>query len=147
MPENDLLNWRKFPAVEESYEEIRDYILDAAENYGVNAKNILRLELGVEEVVINVIHYAYEKDGNIFVKVSDDKENNQFILDLVDFGKPFNPLKKVDPRSVDKSNLEERKIGGFGIAFIKKKFAALEYNYENYNGKNANHLTLAFKKG
>lgn len=139
-------DWKRFPAVKDAYESIRDFILETAENYGVDLKKILKLELGVEEIVINIIHYAYETEGDILVKVNDDKENNQFILELIDFGTPFNPLEKVDPRSIDKSKLEDREIGGFGIAFTKKTFASLEYNYEIFDGQNANHLTLFFNK-
>ena len=139
-------DWKRFPAVEDAYETIRDYILEAAQSYGVNLKKILKLELGVEEIVINIIHYAYETDGDILVKVIDDKEKNQFVLDLIDFGTPFNPLEKIDPRSIDNSAIEKRKIGGFGIAFTKKTFAELNYSFEKFEGKDANHLTLVFNK-
>lgn len=147
MPENNhFSDWKKFPAVEDAYPNIRDYILESAKNCGVNLKKILKLELGVEEIVINVIHYAYKDGGDILVKVIDDAENHHFILELIDFGTPFNPLKKIDQRSIDKSAIEKRKIGGFGIAFTKKIFAALNYSFEKFEGKEANHLTLVFNK-
>ncbi len=145
MQEN-LSEWKKFPASEDAYESIKDFILDAAKNFNVKQEKILRLELGIEEIVINIIHYAYKDGGDIFVKVYDDETQNIFYFELADYGTPFNPLEKIDPRSVDKSEIQDRKIGGFGIAFVKKTFVNLSYAYENFQGQKANHLTLGFKK-
>lgn len=143
MSEYDFSTWQKFPALESSYEKIRDFILDAAKIAGVHDQCLLKLELGIEELVINVIHYAYEDGGNIFIKTR--VEDNFFIFEIADFGVPFNPLEKIDPRSIDTSKIENRKIGGFGIAFAKKIFEDLRYEFKNFGAQNANLLFLKFK--
>lgn len=139
--------WKKFPAKDSAYEDIRDFIITAAVRAGVGKKRILKLELGFEEAVVNVISYAYDgNDGDIFIKVTDDIDGKNFILELADYGKPFNPLEKNDPRAEDKSQIEERQIGGLGISFMKKTFAALDYSNKLFRGKEANCLKLVFKK-
>ncbi|MBQ7704548.1 MAG: ATP-binding protein [Selenomonadaceae bacterium] len=145
MQEN-FSGWKKFPATEDAYENIRDFIIDAAKNFNVQKENLLRLELGIEEIVINIIHYAYKDGGDIFVKVYDDEPQNIFYFELADYGTPFNPLDKIDPRSIDKSEIQDRKLGGFGIAFVKKTFVNLSYAYEDFQGQKANLLTLGFIK-
>lgn len=50
--------WRRFSATMDEYENIRDFIMDEAEKAGLSAKEQMRLELGMEETVVNVIKYA-----------------------------------------------------------------------------------------
>lgn len=140
-----MSEWKEFPAADEAYDDIRDYIVDAAICAGISEKRILKLELGVEEVVVNVINYAYENPGEIFIQVDYNAEKKEFALTIVDYGVEFNPLKKNDPRAVDKSQIEDRKLGGFGIAFIKKIFDRLNYERKDFNGKPANYFELVFK--
>ena len=140
----NVADWQKFPATIENYDQIKDYIIVAAEQAGISARRRLKLELGFEEVIINVINYAYESEGDIFIRCSNDEKI--FSLDIVDYGTPFNPIKKNDARTLDKSAIEDRKIGGFGIAFMKKVFAEEIYRRENFFGKPANHLHLVFNK-
>lgn len=147
MTDEPLSDWEKFPAKQESYEEIHDFIMEKVERMGINAKTEYRLELGIEEIIVNIISYAYEsEEGCIFVKVTEDKAQDKIILDIVDYGIPFNPLTKNDPRAEDQSAIEDRELGGFGIAFVKKVFSELSYVYEPFFGKNANQLKLIFKK-
>ena len=147
LTDESLSEWKKFPAQQESYEEIRDFIMEKVEHIGIDTKAEYKFELGIEEIIVNIISYAYESEvGDIFIKVVEDKLQDKIILDIVDYGIPFNPLEKNDPRAVDKSAIEDREIGGFGIAFVKKVFSELSYVYEPFFGKNANHLKLVFKK-
>ena len=136
-------DWKKFRAEDDEYDNIRDYIMARAEEAGIDPKNQLRLELGVEEVVINVIHYAYEGDGDLYVRTSTD--SGKFTIELIDHGVPFNPLEKHDERAVDASDIEDRKLGGFGIEFMRKKFSKVEYSDEPFMGKRANRLTMTFE--
>ena len=136
-------DWKKFRAEEKEYANIRDYIMARAEEAGINERDRLRLELGVEEVVINVIHYAYEDGGDLYVRTSID--DGKFTIELVDHGIPFNPLEKHDERAVDTSDIEDRKLGGFGIEFMRKKFSKVEYSDEPFMGKRANRLSMTFE--
>ena len=103
----------------------------------------LRLELGFEEVLVNIISYAYDDPGYVWLKTSE--EGDCFRIEFADHGKPFDPLEK-DCRPPDDLPLEKRKPGGYGIFLVKKNFKSVEYKYEELFGKMANHLSLLLDK-
>ena len=111
-----------------------------AEDAGIDPKNQLRLELGIEEAIVNVINYSGSE--NIWIKISD---GDNFTVEIVDHGVPFNPLEKHDARAVDTSDIEDRKLGGFGIEFMRKKFSKVEYSDEPFMGERANRLSMTFE--
>lgn len=133
--------WRKFPATMEEYENIRNFIMEEAEKAGLSVKSQMKLELGAEEAIVNVIRHAYKDPGEVLLHAAQDDKD--FIVDMADFGVPFDPLKKDAVPSPD-TPIEEREPGGYGIMFMKKTFARLTYTYEPIMGKNANHLRMIF---
>ena len=103
---------------------------------GLTQKRIGELELATEEAVVNVIRYAYPKgSGTVEARCGVD-ENDRIIIEIVDTGTPFNPLSQSKPKLTD--DVDERKIGGLGIFFIRMMMDHVKYRHEN--GKNI--LTL-----
>lgn len=90
-----------------------------------------KLRLCIEEVVENIVSYAYE-GGNGYVEVGTNLKDGLLSVTLEDSGKPFNPLEKEDPDIT--LSAEERPIGGLGIFLCKQLMDELVYSYEN--GKN-----------
>lgn len=116
--------------------EIVDAILEtkevaAAKNYGF-------INMVVEEIVINVVSYAYpdNPDGYLDVVTTSDEERVTFRFS--DAGIPFNPLLQESPDIT--LPLEEWKIGGLGIMMVIKKAEKIEYEYTN--GENILTVTL-----
>jgi anti-sigma regulatory factor (Ser/Thr protein kinase) len=136
-------SWIRYDAEMKWYEHIREDVLAAAEEAGVSSRQQLRLELGFEEILVNIISYAYDDPGFVWVKTSEEGEC--FRIDFADHGKPFDPLAK-DRRPPDDMPLEKRKPGGYGIFLVKKNFKSIEYRYEELFGKMANHLSLLLDK-
>ncbi len=136
-------SWKRYVADMNWYEHIREDVLSAAEDAGVSPRQLLRLELGFEEILVNIISYAYKDPGFVWVKVSD--EGNCFRLEFADHGKPFDPLEK-DRRPREDIPLEEREAGGYGIFLVKKNFKLVEYRYEELFGHMANHMSLVLDK-
>ena len=136
-------SWKRFDAEMKWYERIRDEVMAAAEEAGVSMRQQLRLELGFEEILVNIISYAYDDPGYVWVKTSD--EGDCFRIEFADHGKPFDPLEK-DRRPPADIPLEKRKPGGFGIFLVKKNFKLVEYKYEELFGQMANHLSLLLQK-
>ena len=103
--------WKDFPAQQDSYEEMLSYALACADEAGVPMKRQLKLQLGFEEAVVNVISYAYEpeEEGKVWLKVYAD--GNDLIIEIKDSGKPFNPLTKEDALAKAKEALGD-KISG-----------------------------------
>ncbi|MBQ7497692.1 MAG: ATP-binding protein [Selenomonas sp.] len=137
-------DWKEFPARQSSYEEMLAYVLSCAEETEMPMKRQLKLQLGFEEAVVNVISYAYEPDeeGKVWLKVYQDGED--LVLEIKDSGKPFNPLSKEDALEKKPESLEEMKVGGLGIAFMRRIFADICYHYGLEEGLYCNHLTLRF---
>ena len=136
-------DWKRYDADMKWYEHIREDVLAAAEQAGVSFRQPLKLELGFEEILVNIISYAYDDPGFVWVKTSED--GNCFRIEFADHGKPFDPLAK-DCRPPDDIPLEKREPGGYGIFLVKKNFRLVEYRYEEMFGQMANHLSLLLDK-
>ena len=90
-----------------------------------------QIDLAVEEIFVNIAHYAYDQKGGE-ASVTCGVEGNIITVSFEDSGKPFNPLEKKDPDLT--LSAEERSIGGLGIFLTKKFMDKVDYKYEN--GKN-----------
>ncbi|WP_459188694.1 ATP-binding protein [Parabacteroides sp. APC149_11_2_Y6] len=92
----------------------------------------MQLQLVLEEVVVNVISYAYpgETDKDIFVEIG--WNGGCMEITVIDSGIPFNPLEKEDPDLT--LSVEERPIGGLGIYLVKQLMT--DVHYIRRDGKN-----------
>ena len=102
---------------------------------------IFKIRLAVEEIVVNIVGYAYKnnnQDG--YIKYEVKENNNTITITLCDGGIPFNPLAQKDPDVT--LPVGERNIGGLGIYLAKKLMDEVTYKYENEE----NVLTIKKKK-
>jgi anti-sigma regulatory factor (Ser/Thr protein kinase) len=105
-----------------------------------DAEKLNAIQLAAEEILVNVIHYAYPGgQGDIEIMCRNTKEG-EIIIQIMDWGIAFDPMAKEDPDI--NLPLEERQIGGLGIFLVKKLMDQVKYHREN--GKNI--LTLIKKK-
>lgn len=124
---------KTFMADEAVLNDVTDYVEVELEKAGFSFKDILRMKVCLEEVFINVAHYAYgDTTGDVAIGIEHDTVNGQVIFSVTDGGMPFNPLAKADPDVT--LSLEERQIGGLGIFICKKTMDDIHYNYAD--GKN-----------
>lgn len=87
---------------------------------------INKIDLAVEEIFVNIAHYAYKPDaGDAWIMAAFD--DNILTICFKDKGKPFNPIAKDDPDIT--LSAEERDIGGLGIFLTKKFMDGVEYEY------------------
>ncbi len=137
--EKTLDGWRRFEAERENYDHIRDGIIADAEAADMTPRQQIKLELGIEEMLVNIISYAYDASGFVWVRTSVD--GSVFRLEFVDHGKRFDPLEK-DRRHSDGLPTVDQEEGGYGIFLVRKNFSFVGYGYEEMFGKMANHLTM-----
>ena len=138
--------WSVFPAVLERYEDMLTFILGRARDCGVPEKRLLRMQLGFEEAVVNIISYAYDKaaPGKVWLRAW--CEAGSFQLEMADSGRPFNPLVMADALEHPGAEpLEEKKISGLGIAFIRRVFDEVSYSYEAQEEPVGNRLRLVIR--
>ncbi|MBR3457430.1 MAG: ATP-binding protein [Selenomonadaceae bacterium] len=131
--------WIRYPAEKEEYDRIRDDIMDAADAAEMSPRQQIRLELGMEEMLVNIIAYAYDHSGIVWVRAA--PAGNLFRLEFADHGKAFDPLAR-DMRPTDGIPEADQEEGGYGIYLVKKNFSSVAYVREELFGQPANHLTL-----
>ena len=125
----------------ENLDDVIAFVSSELEMLGCGVKQQMQIEISVEEIFVNIAHYAYTPEiGNATIRV-DTEENGVIVLTFIDTGVPYNPLAKADPDIT--LSAEERQIGGLGIFMVKKNMDDVIYEYKD--GQNV--LTLRKKLG
>ena len=116
-------------------------IINLLKTDGVDHKIVYKVEVALEEILVNVASYAYAPNkGDVEIKYEIvESPTRMIVITITDEGKPFNPLEAKDPDTTLPS--EERGIGGLGLFIVKKTMD--EVNYQRKNNKNV--LTLKKK--
>ena len=122
-------------ATVENLPQVTEFIIESLEEKNCSRKILLQMELVIEELFVNVAHYAYRPNVGSCTVYKDFEETPRSIsVSFVDTGVPYNPLEHEDPDT--SLGVEEREIGGLGIFLVKK-------NVDEYkDGQNV----LRFKK-
>lgn len=98
-------------------EAFMDFGVQQAELLGAPQELSFKLQLVLEELLVNVFHYAYgEGDGDAELECNQTDEGptgKRFCVLLRDWGAAFDPLAKEAPDT--STGVDERPIGGLGI--------------------------------
>jgi serine/threonine-protein kinase RsbW len=107
----------RLPAKTESLERLRAFVLDWVNQCGISAQTRLEVDLVLEELLTNVINYAYpDESGDVEVGYAMEGPK-RLCLTVKDWGKPFNPLACAEPALY--ADVEDRKVGGLGIYLVR----------------------------
>ena len=118
------------PARIEALSDVLGFVDQTLEGYECPMKIQTAVCVAIEEVFVNVAHYAYgEGEGDMTLGIGFDEESRNITFRMTDKGTPFDPLKKPDPDIT--LSAEDREIGGLGIFITKKTMDSLTYAYEN----------------
>ena len=121
---------KTFPAKTQALFEVLAFVEQALEQFDCPMGTQTAICVAIEEVFINVAHYAYSgEEGDMTLGISFDEASRKVTFRMSDKGVPFDPLKKPDPDIT--LSAEEREIGGLGIFITKKTMDSLTYAYEN----------------
>ncbi len=130
----------RLPASMESFESFRSFVLQELERQGGLEELAPRVDLVMEEVLVNAINYAYPKgEGEIEVECIAEGPGS-FRVTVRDWGIAFNPLEQAPPDL--SADISSRRIGGLGIYLAKQMAGRL--TYECRDGGNV--LTIWFEK-
>ena len=111
--------------------DVIGFIDGILEENDCHMKAQMQIDIAVEEMFVNVAHYAYTPDeGDVLITCN--VENGSAAITLTDSGTPYDPLKKPDPDIT--LSAEERQVGGLGIFMVKKSMDSVAYEYKD--GKN-----------
>jgi serine phosphatase RsbU (regulator of sigma subunit)/anti-sigma regulatory factor (Ser/Thr protein kinase) len=103
-----------------------------ATSNGISEKDRQTMSMVMDELLNNVISYAYPKGGDHVIVVDMTLKGSRLVLMIEDDGIPFNPFKVEEP-DVGLS-VEERGIGGLGIHLVRETMD--EYHYQRRANKN-----------
>ena len=121
---------RTFPANTESLPDVLGFVEENLEGFGCPVKIQMAVCVAIEEVFVNIAHYAYpDGDGDMTLHIGFDEKSRTVTFRMTDKGVPFDPLKKPDPDIT--LSAEDREIGGLGIFIAKKTMDSISYSYEN----------------
>lgn len=116
-------------AVTDNLNVVQAFIDEKLEAADCPMKAQMQIAVAVEEIFVNIAHYAYNPDtGNAVVRVEVTDEP-AVLITFVDHGVQYDPLAREDPDVT--LSAEEREIGGLGIFITKKTMDDVSYEYKN----------------
>lgn len=109
------------------------FIEELGDRRGFDSALVMKLNLALEEVVSNIILYAYPKSSGEDISIKCEVEgNSSLIFTITDSGVEFDPT-KVNDADINLS-AEEREIGGLGIFLVRQIMD--EVKYQRVDNKN-----------
>ena len=101
---------------------------------------VFRANLVLEELLVNIIKYG-QSDGVNGSDITLTSEPDRLTIEVVDEGKPFDPVKDA-PAPVLTGSLEDRPVGGLGLHLVRSLVD--ELSYKRKRGKN--HVALVARR-
>jgi serine/threonine-protein kinase RsbW len=124
------------PARVESVRAFHKFVRVGAEAVGMESDDMDKLDLVLEEILVNIARYAY--DGGVGeIEVAYSVAAGSLLVEITDSGRSFNPLEAAPPDLT--LGLADRPVGGLGVLLVKQIVAALSYRRE------ADQNTLSFR--
>jgi sigma-B regulation protein RsbU (phosphoserine phosphatase) len=95
---------------------------------GFDSRNILGVQLAVEEACTNVDRYAYSgKDGTIHIVARARGDRLELIIE--DHGTPFDPT--THTVALSQANAKDHPVGGLGIHLIRCYVDRMSFEYKD----------------
>ena len=111
-------------------DRVLEFIDGNLEKNNCSQKTKMQIDVAVEELFVNIAHYAYNTDiGSASIHYDTENDQKYAVITFKDSGVPYNPLEKPDPDLT--LSAEERPIGGLGIYMVKKTMDDVTYEYKD----------------
>lgn len=123
----------------ESVIKIQNYISENIHTEKLTEKEWFKLNLIIEEIVVNIVSYGLKGREKGFIEVGVKTTDQGVFLEIADNGVAFNLLEKKDPDI--SAGIKDRNPGGLGIFLVKQ--IAKEVQYARKDDKNIIRLWIA----
>lgn len=120
---------RTFPTRLDQLTAISEFITDGAQALGVAEQELFAIQMAVDEAATNIILHGYleaGREGSFWVGCW--KEGTDFVVQLRDQGRPFDPAAVPAPDL--NAPLEEREEGGLGIFLMRRLMDRVAFSME-----------------
>ena len=113
-------------------ERVNQFVEEISEELGLDMELQMNLNLVLEEMVSNIIFYAYPEGSTAEIELAAESDGKELTFVLTDQGKEFDPTLKEDTDL--NVNPADREIGGLGIYIVKNIMNKV--TYQRLEGKN-----------
>jgi len=113
-------------------ERVNQFVEEIGEELGLEPELQMNLNLVMEEMVSNVIFYAYPEGTDASIELTAETNGKELTFVLTDQGREFDPTMKEDADV--NVNPADRDIGGLGIYIVKNIMN--QVTYQRLEGKN-----------
>ena len=120
----------------ESWQKVKYPLMEICMCAGFQKRSIRKIVLAVEEIMVNIINYAYPDNNQGEISLTISAEDQCLTIQIEDSGISFDPT--AQPQVDADEVVNKRQIGGLGIMIVKQIMD--EIHYERTNDKNI--LTL-----
>lgn len=117
------------------------FIDELGEELELDMASVMSLNLALEEIVSNIILYAYPQKMSEDIEVIALETNGSLIFTISDNGVEFDPTKVAEADVTLEA--QDREIGGLGIFLVNKIMD--EVNYTRIENKNILTITKKIK--
>jgi serine/threonine-protein kinase RsbW len=124
-----------------SLEEIGEYVGLAAQEAGLDSKDVYAVKLAVDEACTNIIEHGYGGEGIGKIECSYHYDATGITIELRDWGNEFCPGDVPDPDY--NVPLEELQARGAGLFLMRKLMDDVRFSF---NKKGGNLLVLKKKR-
>ena len=115
-------------------QRVAQFVEEIGEEMGLDMELQMNLNLVMEEMVSNVIFYAYPEGTEADIELLAESDDTELTFVLSDRGKEIDPTMNETTDSDMDINPAERDLGGMGIFIVKNIMN--EVTYQRLEGKN-----------
>jgi serine/threonine-protein kinase RsbW len=107
--------------------------------HAVAPKSLVQLQVALDEIVSNVIKYAWPEGGSHEIRVRVTFDSGTMTIEVADDGRSFDPRRAPPPEHLPAG--QRRRPGGVGLHMVKQFMDSFEY--ARIDGWNHSTLTKA----
>jgi serine/threonine-protein kinase RsbW len=113
------------PSSTENLALIREFVSTIGAQAGFDEKDVMRLQLAVDEACANVIEHAYDLETTHEVTIRSLIDDDVIRFEIVDQGKGFDPA-RIEEQNLD-DLIRDRRSGGLGLRLIRSIMDDVQY--------------------
>ena len=129
--------------IESKHDEL-DRITSAIEEFGEASgwapDLVYKINLVLEELTLNIMNYGYTDEDIHYIDVSVNTGDAEVTIEIVDDGRPFNPVVDAPLPDLD-GPMMDRRIGGWGVHIVRTIMDDVSYVRDD----NKNRMKLVAK--